>query len=99
MSERISLTEVEHVARLARLSLAPSELEAMQRDLSAILDFMKALEKLNTDGVEPMYHPTSTATPFREDEPQSLFHRSEFLRSAPKVDAFAFAVPKVKDGE
>lgn len=99
MSERITLAEVAHVARLARLSLAPQEMEAMQKDLSAILDFMKALEQLNTEGVEPTYHPTSNATPFRADTTFQAFHREEFLRSAPKVDAFAFAVPKVKEGE
>ena len=41
MSEtRITLAEVEHVARLARLDLAPEEKERMRSQLDAILGYV-----------------------------------------------------------
>ena len=41
----ISKEEVEHIAKLARLELTSSEVEKMQKDLSAILDYFALLKK------------------------------------------------------
>ena len=41
----ISKEEVEHIAKLARLELTSQEVEKMQKDLSAILDYFALLKK------------------------------------------------------
>ena len=41
----ISKEEVEHIAKLARLELTEKEIEKMQKDLSAILDYFALLKK------------------------------------------------------
>ncbi len=41
----ISKEEVEHIAKLARLELTEKEIEKMQKDLSAILDYFDLLKK------------------------------------------------------
>ncbi len=41
----ISKGEVEHIAKLARLELTEKEIEKMQKDLSAILDYFNLLKK------------------------------------------------------
>lgn len=41
----ISKEEVEHIAKLARLELTKEEIEKMQKDLSAILDYFNLLKK------------------------------------------------------
>jgi len=41
----ISKEEVEHIAKLARLELTENEVEKMQKDLSAILDYFNLLKK------------------------------------------------------
>lgn len=41
----ISKEEVEHIAKLARLELTKNEVEKMQKDLSAILDYFALLNK------------------------------------------------------
>ena len=41
----ISKEEVEHIAKLARLELTDKEVEKMQKDLSAILDYFNLLKK------------------------------------------------------
>ena len=41
----ISKEEVEHIAKLARLELTEKEVEKMQKDLSAILDYFDLLKK------------------------------------------------------
>ena len=41
----ISKEEVKHIAKLARLELTEKEIEKMQKDLSAILDYFDLLRK------------------------------------------------------
>lgn len=41
----ISKDEVQHIAKLARIELTEREIEKMQKDLSAVLDYFKLLEK------------------------------------------------------
>src|SRR3989344_8495935 len=40
----ISKDEVKHIALLARLGLSDEELQAMQKDLSGVLDFFRELQ-------------------------------------------------------
>ena len=47
----ISRSDVEHVARLARLSLDDSELERMREQLTSILQYIDKLRALDTDAV------------------------------------------------
>ncbi len=41
----ISKEEIKHIAKLSRLELSDAELEKMQKDLSAILDYFNLLKK------------------------------------------------------
>jgi len=45
----ISKDEVKHVAKLARLELTEKEIEKMQKDLSAILDYFHLLKKVKSE--------------------------------------------------
>ena len=42
----ITLTEVEHLAKLARINLSGAEKEKYAKDLSAILDYVKQLQQV-----------------------------------------------------
>lgn len=46
---------VENVARLARLELSDAERTKIQRELSAILDYMALLNEVDVSAVEPFY--------------------------------------------
>lgn len=79
----ISRAEVEHVARLARLSLDEAELERMREQLSAILQYIDKLRALNTDAIEPTAHAVPLVNVMREDEVEPCFPREEMLANAP----------------
>jgi aspartyl-tRNA(Asn)/glutamyl-tRNA(Gln) amidotransferase subunit C len=96
---RITREEVERVASLARLRLAPSETEAMQGHLEAILDYTALLDELDTDGVAPTSHVIPFATPMRGDEPSGELSAEDVVANAPKPSGTAFSVPKVLDSE
>jgi aspartyl-tRNA(Asn)/glutamyl-tRNA(Gln) amidotransferase subunit C len=99
MSERISLEETRKVTKLARLALAEDELERMRGDLDGILDWMAALAKLDTAGIEPTFHAVEQITPLRADEVSPGLRHVEALRAAARSEQGGFAVPKVMEGE
>ncbi len=58
---------VEKLAKLARLELAPTEIEKFTTDLSNILAHVKELESVDTKNVTPMTGGTMLKNVMRED--------------------------------
>ena len=87
--------EIEKVAELARLSLKLEEKQKLQQDLNAILDYMKKLESLNTQKVEPTSHVLDMENVFRPDEVHPASVCDEALQHAPSREGKFFKVPKV----
>ncbi len=95
MATRISAEEVAHVARLARLSLTPDELERFTEQLGAVLEHARDVEALDTSGVPPTAHPLPVANVLREDVAQPSLNRDEVLAQAPDVELHRFRVPRI----
>jgi aspartyl-tRNA(Asn)/glutamyl-tRNA(Gln) amidotransferase subunit C len=93
----MSPEEVRWVAHLARLELSDAELPIMTRHLSAIIDYMNQLQKLNTDGVEPMAHALETHNVFRDDTPAPSLPVDAALANAPARKGDFYGVPAVLD--
>ena len=96
---RIGREEVERIASLARLRLAPGEAEAVTADLDAMLDYVEQLNELDTRDVPPTAHVIPLTTPLREDEPRPCLSAETAVANAPARADTAFAVPKVLEGE
>ncbi len=93
---RVDVSTVEHVARLARLSLSPEERELFARQLEEILAWAESLQALDVSEVEPMAHPL--APEFREDVAREGLARDRVLESAPDAAEGLFRVPRVIGG-
>jgi len=93
----MSLTraDVEKVSLLARLKLAPAELDTLTAQLGQIVAYVEQLNELNTDGVEPMAHAVEVANVFRADEPRASLLREQALANAPRQDGECYLVPAV----
>ena len=59
---------VRRVAVAARLSLIDEELERYERQLKVILEAFRELDEVDTEGVEPSFHPVELEDVLREDE-------------------------------
>jgi aspartyl-tRNA(Asn)/glutamyl-tRNA(Gln) amidotransferase subunit C len=92
---RITLAEVEHVARLARLDIAPDEQERMRGQLDAILGYVEQLRQVDTAGVEPTAHVLPLVNVFREDEVQPSYPEEAMLANAPELQDGQFRVPRI----
>jgi aspartyl-tRNA(Asn)/glutamyl-tRNA(Gln) amidotransferase subunit C len=87
--------EVLHVANLARLTLAPGEIDRLTRQLNDILASVEKLQELDTAGVEPLAHVIPVYNVFREDVVQGGLDRDLALDNAPAREEGAFLVPRV----
>jgi aspartyl-tRNA(Asn)/glutamyl-tRNA(Gln) amidotransferase subunit C len=87
--------EVLHVADLARLSLAPAEIELFTRQLNDILAYVEKLQELDTAGVEPLAHVIPVFNVFREDAVSLGLDRDTALDNAPAREEGAFVVPRI----
>jgi aspartyl-tRNA(Asn)/glutamyl-tRNA(Gln) amidotransferase subunit C len=93
----MSLTDqdVNHVARLARLSLTEEERVRMRTQLGKILDHIAALNKYDTADVPPTSHVVAQPNTGREDDPRVFDNIEGILAGAPDKEDVFFKVPKV----
>lgn len=91
----ITIKDVEHVAKLARLELSEEEKEKFSKQLGDILKYVEQMNEVDTTGVEPMSHAIPMVNVMREDEVVSKHTKEELMANAPlKEDGF-FRVPKI----
>lgn len=91
----ISTDEVIMIARLARLTIAETDLAAYAKQLSGILDFVAQMSRVDTSGVEPMAHPLDIRARFRPDQVTETDQRDLFQGQAPQVERGLYLVPRV----
>ncbi len=91
----VSLDDVRKVAHLARLELSEEEEVRIAEDLGQMLDYVAALNKLDTDNVLPTAHVLPISNVFREDTVMPSLPQVEALANGPSSGHGHFRVPKV----
>jgi aspartyl-tRNA(Asn)/glutamyl-tRNA(Gln) amidotransferase subunit C len=99
MSSNISLDQVRHVAKLARLALREDQLSKIAPQLGAILQYIEQINKIDKSGVEPMAHALPLHNVLREDVVEASLPLEEVLKNAPDTDGPFFKVPKIIGGD
>jgi aspartyl-tRNA(Asn)/glutamyl-tRNA(Gln) amidotransferase subunit C len=92
---KISLEEVQHVARLARLELSEADQARMRGELDAILAYVGELQAVDVTGVEPTTHVLPMANVMREDEVRPSYPVEAMLANAPEAEGDLIRVPKI----
>jgi aspartyl-tRNA(Asn)/glutamyl-tRNA(Gln) amidotransferase subunit C len=94
----LTLSEVEHIAELARLELTDEEKERFRRQLSEILEYAARLQSIDTSQImlpsaaRPAVAPHSVLRP---DVPAPSLKLKEVLDNAPQSEDDQFRVPPV----
>ena len=91
----LSNDQVGHIARLARIALSDTELDATRAKLNGIFELIEQMQAVDTAGVEPMSHPQELATRLRPDLVTEPDRRDAFQKVAPQTEAGLYLVPKV----
>ena len=93
--KRITKEEVKKVAHLARLELDENEINNHAKQLEKILDYVKQLEKIDTDNVPFTTRAVEVTNVLRKDEKKNSDCNEELLELGPSREDKYFKVPKI----
>ncbi|MBO6978344.1 MAG: Asp-tRNA(Asn)/Glu-tRNA(Gln) amidotransferase subunit GatC [Prochlorococcus marinus XMU1428] len=92
---KITKEEVKKVAHLARLELNENEISNHAKQLEKILEYIKQLERINTDDVPCTTRAIEVTNIFRKDEMKNSDCIDELLGLGPSREDKYFKVPKI----
>ncbi len=92
---KITSEEVKKVAQLARLELNENEINNHAVQLEKILEYIKQLEKINTNDVPCTTRAIEVINVFRKDENKNFANNEALLELAPSTEDKFFKVPKI----
>jgi aspartyl-tRNA(Asn)/glutamyl-tRNA(Gln) amidotransferase subunit C len=91
----VTIKDVEHIAKLAKLEFTDEEKEKFTHQLNQILEYVEQMNKLDTSNVEPLSQVIELSNVFRTDEVKQSISTEEALKNAPSKTEQFFKVPKV----
>jgi len=92
---KITKDDVKKVAQLARLELNENEINNHAKQLEKILEYIRQLEKIDTDDVPCTTRAIEVTNVFRKDEKKNYECNEELLELAPSREDKFFKVPKI----
>jgi len=93
----LTVEEVRHIARLARLQLTTEEERLYTEQLSDILDYASRLGEIDTSDIPPTASVLPLRAPLRPDVVRPCTPRDRILRNAPSDQEGMFRVPPILD--
>ena len=92
---KITKDEVKKVAHLARLELNEDEINKHAEQLEKILEYIKQLEKIDTNDVPCTTRAIEVINVFRKDEKKNYDSTEQLLELGPSKEDKYFKVPKI----
>ena len=93
----IKKTDIAYISSLSKLKMEDIEIDNFTRQISDILEMIQQLEKVDTDGIEPMAHPLNMKQRLRMDEVTEENQRDLYQENAVEFEQGFYKVPKVID--
>ena len=97
--QKITLDDVQHVAKLSRLAMDESQMQRFASQLEGILGYVAKINAVDMTGVEPMAHALPLHNVLREDVVEPSLPLDKVLQNAPDTDGRFFKVPKIIGGD
>jgi len=92
---KITKNEIIHVANLARLEIDEASLDKVTEQISRILEYVDALNQVDTKNIQGTSHAITLNNAFREDIVKEDLTNNQALSNAPEKENGAFVVPKI----
>lgn len=86
---------VEKILILSRLYLKEDEKDEIIPQLEEILNHFKVIDNINTENIEPMFHPPIQKLNLREDKSIKTFEREVLESLSPGFENGFVKVPKI----
>ena len=91
----IDATDIEGIARLARIRIETADIARHAEQLSQILAYVEAMNEVDTAGVEPLAHAIDAVANLRPDVVTEIVDRAALQAGAPRVEEGYYLVPRV----
>jgi len=91
----VSKEEILHIAKLADLKINENEIDEYAKNLEDILEFVKVLNRVDTDNIEESIGTLNNVNVFRKDEIKEFEDKDALLQNAPEKENNMFKIPKV----
>jgi len=91
----LTIEAVQKITKLARIDLSPAEEKRHAETISAVLDYMKILNEVDTAGVEPTAQVTGLCDVVRQDVARGSEITKELIVAMPSVEDNELVVPAV----
>ncbi|MCX7993391.1 MAG: Asp-tRNA(Asn)/Glu-tRNA(Gln) amidotransferase subunit GatC [Fimbriimonadales bacterium] len=91
----LTLEQMRHTAKLARLELSDEQLTDLMHAINALMAHFERLQALPLDEVEPTSHSFPVYNAFREDVVGATLPREAALANAPEARDGLFIVPRI----
>ena len=88
-------SDIEHIARLAKLKLTDKEIEKFAVELTPVLKYVDQLKELSTEDVEPLITASDIEYWMREDKVERIATAEDAVANAPERAGNLFKVPPV----
>jgi aspartyl-tRNA(Asn)/glutamyl-tRNA(Gln) amidotransferase subunit C len=73
--------EVKKVAENARIKVTEEEAKDFAQDFENILEMFQTLDEINTEDVEPAFHPVKTESKTRKDQKEQTLEKDQALQN------------------
>lgn len=90
-----AVIDVAYLARLARLHLDQDEVRTFQAQLGQVVEYVRQIDELDLDGIEPTSHASAVTNVFREDNVRQGLDPDRALSNAPAQSNGQFRVPRI----
>lgn len=85
---KLTRDDIRKLARLARIDIAESEIDAYAQELDEIIQYVEMLKNVDVDGLQPTNQVTGLVNVMRPDEVQDfVYGPADLLRNAPTVES------------
>jgi aspartyl-tRNA(Asn)/glutamyl-tRNA(Gln) amidotransferase subunit C len=91
----VDAATVRRIAHLARIAVRDDEIQHLEGELNAMLDFVEQLSEVDVAGVEPMTSVTPMEMKKRADVVNDGNIADDIVKNAPAIEGHFFLVPKV----
>lgn len=85
--------DVRRVAENSRIEVEEDEAEELAEEFENILEMFETLDEVDTEEVEPAFHPTDVEPETREDEVGETLDREEVFRNTENEEEGFFKGP------
>lgn len=92
---KLTKEEVLKIGKLARLEIAPEELDSLSEHFNNVLNYFSKLEELDLSAVDPFTMEDTQPIRLREDEVTTFAGREAILDQSPSREGDFIRVPKI----